>query len=208
MDVVSKGVVFRMKLLISTRNEHKLKEIRQILSLPGIDILDLSAFPQAPEVEEDLDTFEGNAIKKAMVLAEFTGLWTLADDSGLEVDALDGAPGVWSARYAGEPVSHAANNRKLLGELSDADDRGAQFRCVIALVLPGDAPRTVMGLCRGRIATELHGQAGFGYDPVFVPDGETRTFAQMTDDEKNAISHRGRALAAAREAWASILSVG
>ena len=208
MDVASKGVVFQMKLLISTRNEHKLKEIRQILSLPGIEILDLSAFPQAPEVEEDADTFEGNAIKKAMVLSEITGLWTLADDSGLEVDALDGAPGVWSARYAGEPVSHAANNRKLLNALSEEEDRGAQFRCVIALVVPGEEPRTVAGICRGRISAVPHGEAGFGYDPVFIPDGETRTFAQMTDDEKNAISHRGRAIAAAHAAWASILSVG
>jgi XTP/dITP diphosphohydrolase len=161
-----------------------------------------------PEVVEDGETFEANAIKKAAETCRFTGLWTLADDSGLEVTALGLAPGVLSARYAGEPVSYEANNRKLLRELEGAPDRSARFRCVIALAAPDGMCGTVEGVCRGRIAETAAGAGGFGYDPLFIPDGETRTFSQMPAMEKNLVSHRGRALQAAAAAWRSLLLEG
>jgi XTP/dITP diphosphohydrolase len=185
-------------LVIATRNAHKLEEIRRILAETDVRVLDLSAYPDAPEVEEDQPTFEGNAIKKAASLAGLSGEWALADDSGLEVDALDGAPGVYSARYAGEPVDYAANNAKLLRELAGAACRTARFRCVIALVSPGGEARTVSGACEGIITDSPRGASGFGYDPVFAPEGESRTFAEMSAAEKDALSHRGVALAAAR----------
>lgn len=194
-----------MKLLLSTRNVHKLTEIRAIFDVSGLALVALDDFGELPEVAEDADTFAGNAIKKAVTLAKLTHLWTLADDSGLEVDALGGAPGVWSARYAGEPVSYQANNAKLLQELEGVTDRRARFRCVIALSDPYGEARTVDGTCEGRIISELRGREGFGYDPLFVPDGHAETFAEMPAALKNRISHRARALAAAREAWGDVL---
>ena len=187
-----------MKLLVATTNAHKLSEIRAIFSEPSIDLLSLDAFPDAPEVEEDCDTFEGNAAKKAVTLALTTGLWTMADDSGLEVEALGGAPGVRSARYAGEPADYRANNEKILKELAGEKNRAARFRCAIALSDPSGQVRVVEGECRGRIVEEPRGESGFGYDPLFVPDGERRTFAEMASGEKNRISHRARALASGR----------
>lgn len=195
-----------MKLLIATRNPHKVTEIRAILSSPTVDLVSLDQMPVLPEVDEDGDTFQANAEKKAKVLAEASGMWALADDSGLEVDALGGAPGVWSARYAGEPVSCEANNEKLLAELVGRVDRRARFRCVIALASPDGVCRTVDGACEGRIAEALSGEHGFGYDPLFVPEGYEVTFAEMGAGEKNKISHRGRALAAAAAAWAHLLA--
>lgn len=183
-----------MQILIATRNRHKLGEIRAILDTPGIEWLDLSGFPDAPPVVEDLPTFEGNAVKKAAETAAFTGLWTLADDSGLEVAALGGAPGVLSARYAGEPCSDAANNRKLLAALDGGADRTARFRCVVALAHPRGDCRWVEGRCDGRIVDTPRGAGGFGYDPLFVPDGFDRTYAELDPAVKNAISHRARAL--------------
>lgn len=196
-----------MKLLIATRNPHKLEEIQQIFDLPGLDIVSALDYPQIPEVVEDGLTLEANAVKKAVTLAVATGLWALADDSGLEVEALDGAPGVYSARYAGEPPDYAANNQKLLAELDGVTDRAAQFRCVIALSEPSGRAQYVEGVCKGTIAGGLRGSNGFGYDPLFVPDGYTETFAELPSDEKNRISHRGRALAQARMTWATNLNL-
>lgn len=193
-------------LVIATRNRHKLDEIRAILG-PGAPVLKSALdFSDIPDVVEDGDTFEANAQKKALALAQATGGWALADDSGLEVDALDGAPGVFSARYAGEPSDSAANNAKLLRELSGVANRTARFRCVLCLARPGAAPRFVDGRCEGRIVAALRGANGFGYDPLFMPDGFEVTFADMPAAQKNEISHRGRALAAARVAWTEILS--
>ncbi len=195
-----------MKLLVATRNRHKLEEIRQIFALPGLDLLAADEVPGLPEdVVEDAETFEGNALKKARELCVASGLWTLADDSGLEVVALGNAPGVYSARYAGEPCSYPANNAKLLREMADVADRRARFRCVIALCAPDGREWTVEGRCPGRIIGESRGANGFGYDPLFVPDGYSQTFAELDGATKNSISHRGLALRQAAAEWASTL---
>ena len=195
-----------MILVVATRNPGKLAELRALLAAPGLELRSADAFPDIPDVVEDGATFRENAAKKARAFARGTGHWALADDSGLEVDALGGAPGVWSARYAGEPSDPAANNRKLLAALAGRTDRAARFRCVIALADPGGGVRTVEGCCEGRIAEAPAGRGGFGYDPLFIPAGHARTFAQMPPEQKHAISHRGRALVAARQAWASLLA--
>ena len=194
-----------MKLVFATRNAHKLEEIRNIFEIKGMQVLSAFDFPEVPDVVEDGDTLEANAIKKAVEIATATGCWALADDSGLEVDALDGAPGVYSARYAGEPCSYEANNEKLLRELEGESDRAARFRTVIALSDPGGSVQTVAGECPGVIIAEQRGANGFGYDPLFVPDGCTQTFAELDADVKNRISHRARALRKAHDAWADIL---
>lgn len=195
-----------MKLLIATRNAHKLDELRAILDLPGIELISAADIPNAPEVEEDGDTFEANATKKAVTLATFSGLWSLADDSGLEVEALGGVPGVHSARYAGAPTDYRANNTKLLAALEGKTNRRANFRTVLALSSPGGEARAVEGRCGGVILKELRGREGFGYDPLFLPDGYEQTFAEMPAEQKNRISHRANALARAKEAWATFLS--
>ena len=197
-----------MKLVIATRNKHKLEEIHEIFNVPGLKIVSALDFQEVPDVVEDGETFEANAIKKAVSLAKATGLWALADDSGLEVDALNRAPGIYSARYAGEPVSYPANNLKLLKEIEKASNRLARFRCVIALSSPDGNARTVDGRCEGVIAREERGREGFGYDPLFIPDGFSKTFAEMDADSKNAISHRGRALQRAMEEWGVLLASG
>jgi len=190
-----------MKLLVATRNRHKLEEIRAIFRMDSLELLAASDIEGLPEVEEDGDTFEANAIKKAATMARESGLWTLADDSGLEVDALDGEPGVRSARYAGEPADYQANNDKLLRELGDSSNRRARFRCVIALSDPRGECRTVSGSCEGSIIDAPRGEAGFGYDPLFVPEGYDVTFAEMDAESKNRISHRGKALERAQKEW-------
>lgn len=195
-----------MKLLIATRNAHKLAEIRQIFPVPGLELVSALDFPEIPDVVEDGKTLEANAVKKAVSLALATGLYALADDTGLEVEALGGAPGVYSARYAGEPPDYAANNRKLLAELAAHSNRRAQFRCVVAFSDPSGKAQYVEGICRGEIGQALRGTQGFGYDPLFIPEGESRTFAEMDSEEKNQISHRGRALQAAAEAWGEQLA--
>ncbi|MFC1451866.1 RdgB/HAM1 family non-canonical purine NTP pyrophosphatase [Verrucomicrobiota bacterium] len=197
-----------MKVLVATRNPHKLAEIRAIFSDPAVTLLGADELPGLPEVVEDGETLHANAVKKAVTLALASGLWAMADDSGLEVEALGGEPGVRSARYAGEPVSYAANNRKLLRELAGADNRAARFRCVIALAGPSGRCRTVEGACPGRIAEVPMGDNGFGYDPLFIPDGYAETFAQMEGALKNRLSHRGAALAAARREWSATLARG
>ena len=194
-----------MKVILASRNPDKLRELQALLGIPGLQLLPVSAF-QVPEVEEDGDTFEANAVKKARITAKSTGHWALADDSGLEVYALDMKPSVYSARFAGRHGDYAANNRKLLELLRNVSDRRARFRCVIALSSPAGRCRTVEGVCTGRIADAPRGLHGFGYDPVFIPAGHRKTFAEMSPEEKNRLSHRFRAAWAARQAWGSLLS--
>jgi XTP/dITP diphosphohydrolase len=197
-----------MKLLVATRNRHKLEEFRQIFSTSGLTLLAADEIEGLPEdVIEDADTFEGNALKKARELGAASGLWALADDSGLEVDALGHAPGVSSARYAGEPCSYSANNEKLLRELHGMNSRRARFRCVIALRAPDGREWTVEGRCEGTIAEVPRGNNGFGYDPLFIPDGFSQTFAELDSVTKNSLSHRGNALRKAAVEWKSILFV-
>ena len=179
-----------MKLFVATHNAHKVREMSQIM--PGVDIV-----PDDPaDIEENAPDFEGNAlIKVRAIAAKHPGVWCMADDSGLEVAALGGAPGVRSARYAGEPSNTAANNALLLKNLAGVSDRRANFTCAVAIVDADGREHVVVGKCFGRIAESPSGAAGFGYDPLFVPDGHDRSFAELSADEKNAISHRGRALA-------------
>ena len=179
-----------MKLYIATHNAHKLREISQIL--PGATVI-----PDDPaDVVENAPDFAGNALIKVRAIAErHRGEWCMADDSGLEVAALGGAPGVRSARYAGEPSNTSANNALLMKNLAGVSDRRANFTCAVALVAPSGGEHVFVGKCFGRIAESPSGAAGFGYDPLFVPDGHDKSFAELSADEKNAISHRGRALA-------------
>jgi len=194
-----------MKLVIATRNPNKLEEIRAIFQINSLEIIDLRSYPELAPTEEDGATFEENAIKKAREAALATGEWVLADDSGLAVEALHGEPGVFSARYAGEPSDYRANNAKLLDALAGQTNRAAVFHCVIALSSPDGTARTVQGICRGTITNTPSGTRGFGYDPLFVPEGNTRTFAQLDAEHKNAISHRAVALRLAISEWATLL---
>ena len=183
-----------MKIFVATHNAHKLREIAQIF--PEFEIV--ADDPKG--VVEDEPGFAGNArLKVLAIAARHRGDWCMADDSGLEVAALGGAPGVRSARYAGEPSNTPANNALLLKNLEGIEDRRANFTCAIAMVDPGGREHAVLGRCFGRIALSPSGTDGFGYDPLFVPDGYDRSFAELSADEKNAISHRGRALAEARK---------
>lgn len=195
-----------MKLVIATQNPKKLKELKTLLNLPGVELICALDLPDAPEILEDGVDFHENAIKKAATLARLTKCWALGDDSGLEVDALNGAPGVHSARYAGEPVKYSANNKKLLHALLGESNRKARFRCVIALASPDGEARCVEGTCEGVITEALRGRKGFGYDPLFQPTGYSQTFAEMDSAEKNLISHRGKALAQAKQAWGALLA--
>ena len=178
-----------MKLFVATHNQHKIREISQIL--PGFEIV-----PDDPEgVEENAPDFAGNALIKVRAIAEkHKGEWCMADDSGLEVKALGGAPGVHSARYAGEPCNTPANNALLLKNLEGVKDRAARFTCCCALVDPSGEELVVHGHCPGHIAEKQAGVEGFGYDPLFIPNGHDKSFAELSAEEKNAISHRGRAL--------------
>ncbi len=195
-----------MKLLIATGNRHKFQEISTILKPSSLSLLNLRDLHEPPPVVEDGDTFEANAVIKAVVLARHSGMWTLSDDSGLMVDALGGAPGVMSARYAGEPSDDAANNRKLLKQMEQEVNRRARFCCAIALSDPCGISRTVRGACEGVLLPSLRGAGGFGYDPLFVPDGYDLTFAELSPEIKNVISHRARALALAVATWGPFLA--
>lgn len=177
--------------VVATRNRDKAREIREIMG-GRFDLRALSDFPEAPEVVEDGSTYLENAMKKARSCFRATGLPSLADDSGLEVDFLDGAPGVRSSRFAGEGGDYRANNRKLLEAMKGVprENRTARFRCVVALA-DADGEAWVEGICEGLILDACRGESGFGYDPVFFVPDENRTFAEMSPDEKNAISHRG-----------------
>ncbi len=184
-----------MRLVLATQNSGKVREMAESLSSLGLEVVGLAemAFSQADETGA---TFEENARLKALSAAKGSGLWALAEDSGLEVDALDGAPGVYSARFAGDDATDEENNEKLLQALANVprEERGAQFRCVMVLVSPHGRTWTAEGTCVGYITHEPRGVNGFGYDPLFVPEAEERTFAQMGLDEKKRISHRARAL--------------
>lgn len=187
-----------MDIVLATRNKKKIVEIKRITAGLPVTILSLDDYPHCPEVEEDQKTFEGNAKKKAVEVSRCTGKPALADDSGLEVDALAGAPGVYSARYApdAESGNDPKNYQKLLKDLQTAPDqkRNARFVCCMALAFPDGSVRTFFGYAEGRIGFEARGQKGFGYDPVFLPAGYDRTFAEMTAGEKDSLSHRGKAL--------------
>ena len=180
-----------MDLVFATNNAHKLEEVRQILG-EGFRILSLNDIGCHEDIPETADTFQGNALQKARYVKEHYGYDCFADDTGLEVKALGGAPGVHSARYAGDHDSEA-NMTKLLGELEKKSDRSAQFRTVIALLLNGQEV-LFEGIVTGQIGTVRHGNGGFGYDPIFIPDGYDVTFSQMPPESKNLISHRGRAV--------------
>ena len=210
-----------MKLVLATRNQGKVRELTEMLrhhrrgevsssarvghpretpkqkhpyGKPS-EVISLNAYPDAPEVIEDGETYMENAAKKASVIAQYTGYLTLADDAGLEVDALNGAPGIHSKRWAGEDATDAIRIAKLLQALEGVTDRRARFVAAIAVVYPdGARPEGVIGVCEGHIRHAPVGESGFGYDPVFVPDGYEQTFAELGEDIKNRISHRAKAL--------------
>ena len=180
-----------MKIVLATNNVHKLRELRKMLAPEGYEVLGLADIACRDDIPETSDTFEGNALQKARWVYERYGIDCIADDSGLEVDALGGAPGVYSARYSGRAHDDAANNARLLAELDGCSDRRARFRTAIAMLRKADGgvPRFVEGCVEGDI-----GDGGFGYDPLFRPKGWNRSFAMATPEEKNDISHRGRAV--------------
>lgn len=190
-----------MDLVVATRNQGKLKEIRRLLEGAQVRVLSLDEFPDLPEVEEDGETFSANAQKKAETVARLTGRLTLADDSGLTVATLGGAPGVHSARYAGPDAGDEENNRKLLEALKGLppSDRAGAFVCVIALCTPEGECRFFDGRLEGTILDAPRGGGGFGYDPVFLVSGDVRTLAELPMEAKNAVSHRGQALRKALE---------
>ena len=194
-----------MKIVLATRNKKKVEEIRRVLQDPSIELLTLVDFPECPEVIEDGESFQANAEKKAVEVAQSTGFHALADDSGLVVDTLDGAPGIYSARYAGEGATDQANLQKVLDELAgqSVSLRTARFECVISLASPEGVVKSYFGRVEGAISESPQGENGFGYDPVFLPEGNSRTFAQMGAGEKDSMSHRGRALAAFSKGWKS-----
>ena len=181
------------KLVFATNNQHKLREIREILK-DKFEVLSLDDINCKEEIEETAETLDGNALIKAEYIKEKYGFDCFADDTGLEVYALDNAPGVYSARYAGEDKDAKANMNKLLTELNGKDNRDARFRTVIALII-GNEKYLFEGIVEGQITESESGSEGFGYDPVFMPKGYDITFAEMDSSEKNAISHRGRAMA-------------
>ena len=180
-----------MKLVFATNNKHKLQEVRDIVG-DRVEVLSLADINCYDDIPETADTLQGNALIKARHIYEKYGFDCFADDTGLEVEALDGAPGVYSARYAGEECDSEANMRKLLENLTGKTNRNAQFRTVIALIINGEE-MLFNGIVKGSIATEKNGDSGFGYDPVFVPEGYSESFAQMSSKMKNSMSHRFRA---------------
>lgn len=195
--------VSKQRLLLATRNAHKTREVREILG-DGWIVEDLSVLPDLPEVEETGETFEANAKLKALAASPHYEGWVLADDSGLEVDALGGAPGVRSARFASDHADMAANRALLVEKMRGADSRAARFCCVLGLAKDGEVVQIFSGTIDGSIIDKERGGGGFGYDPLFVPEGETRAFAEMSADEKHALGHRGRALRAAAEFLRSV----
>lgn len=180
-----------MKLVFATNNRHKLEEVKAILG-NKIEVLSLNDIDCHDDIPETADTLEGNALIKARYIHEKFGVDCFADDTGLEVEALNGEPGVYSARYAGEDCNPEANMYKLLQNLTGENNRNAQFRTVIALIINGEE-KLFNGIVKGTISREKMGNAGFGYDPIFIPEGFSESFAQMTSEMKNSISHRYRA---------------
>jgi XTP/dITP diphosphohydrolase len=192
---VTVGPHARQRIVLATRNAHKVAELQRILASYGVELVGLDAFPDVPDVAETGETFAANALLKARATAAATDLVAVADDSGLEVHALNGMPGVLSARWAGRHGDDAANLRLVLDQLTDVPDerRGAAFVCAAAAVTPGGREVVVEGRLTGALTREPRGTNGFGYDPIFVPVGEERTTAEMSPEEKDVISHRGQA---------------
>lgn len=193
-----RGIVFvvdGVTLVLATKNPGKVAELRRLVAPNGIEVRSLVDDESAPDVVEDAPTLRGNALKKALTIAQYAKCASLADDTGLDVDALNGAPGVRSARFAGEDATDADNRKKLLAALDGAPSRSARFRTVLCYVLDDGEPAFFEGVCEGIIIDEERGEQGFGYDSVFVPrDGDGRTFAEMSAEEKNRLSHRAKAL--------------
>lgn len=189
------------KLVLATGNKNKVRELQELLTGLSFTIQTIDDYPGLLMPEEDQPTFAGNAAIKAEAVSRFCREIALADDSGLEVDALGGRPGVYSARYAGEEGNYSANNRLLLQELAGLppEQRAARFVCAIAITIPGDQTYIIEESCPGFIAEELKGEGGFGYDPLFIYQPTGKTFAEMSAEEKNKVSHRGRALIRAKE---------
>jgi XTP/dITP diphosphohydrolase len=190
-----------MRIVLASGNRGKLEELTRILSPLGLELSYLKDYPEMPPVEEDGETFEENAVKKARAVCEALGEIVLADDSGLQVDCLNGAPGVFSARFSGAGANDEKNNEKLLRLLKGIprEKRGAGFVCVVALAIPGGQIYTAKGTCRGVIRESPEGQSGFGYDPLFEIPDLGKTFSQLDSETKNRISHRGKALALMKE---------
>lgn len=186
----------KQQIVLATNNKHKAGEFKTLLSDLGVEILTLDGFPHISEPVEDADSLEGNAGKKALAVFSSTNLPTLADDSGLEVFYLDGEPGVYSSRYAGPGATYADNCKKLLQNLRGVPPRRrtARFRCVLHFIAPDGIVHSAEGICKGVIIESPRGVNGFGYDPIFLPDGETKTLAEMSPPEKNSLSHRARAI--------------
>ncbi|OCA92368.1 XTP/dITP diphosphatase [Pseudobacillus wudalianchiensis] len=184
------------KVIIATKNEGKAKEFSSLFAEYGIEVQTLLDYPSLPDVEETGHTFEENAVLKAEAIANETGQLVIADDSGLSIDALDGRPGVYSARYAGVKKDDEANIQKVLAELKGVPEekRTARFHCVLAIARPGEKTVTVSGSCEGKITSEKQGANGFGYDPIFWMEGFKKTMAELQPEEKNSVSHRGGAM--------------
>jgi len=186
-------------IVLATRNKHKVSEFREMLRGYDVDLRSLDDFGPIPEPVEDGETFDDNAYKKALHTAKVLGIPAIADDSGLSVNALDGRPGVYSARYAGPGASDGDNCRKLLQEMEAVEDRRASFHCVISIAVPSGPALTYEGSCDGEILREKRGESGFGYDPLFYFPSFGKTFAELSMAEKNSVSHRGKALAEFRQ---------
>lgn len=182
------------RLVIATRNAHKTQEIREMIG-ERFEVVDVTAFPDLPEVEETGTTFLENATLKALAISRVLDGLVLSDDSGLEVDALDGRPGVWSSSFGGEEGNHAKNNERMMREMAGIAERSARFRCVMVLAIGGEVLANFEGSVEGRILDEPSGGGGFGYDPLFAPEGYDESFAGLGAEVKNGMSHRGRALA-------------
>lgn len=182
------------RLVVATRNAHKTAEIRSMIG-ERFEVLDSNDFPETPKIEETGTTFLENARLKAEGISRVIDGWVLSDDSGLEVDALGGAPGVWSSSYGGDEGNHVLNNARLLREMEGIEDRRARFRCTMVLAKDGMEQAHFEGSVEGRIIDEPRGAQGFGYDPLFIPDGFDETFAELGEEVKNTLSHRSRALA-------------
>jgi XTP/dITP diphosphohydrolase len=185
-----------LEIVLATRNRDKIREIKKLLNDVNARFLSLEDFPGCPRVVEDGETLEENAREKALIVSKYTKRLSLAEDSGLEVEALRGAPGIHSARFAGDNVTYEDNNRKLLKlmEKLSQEERRAKFRCVAALARPDGGVVTCEGICEGIIASEMKGESGFGYDPLFIVPGYGKTFAELGEEIKNRLSHRAQAL--------------
>lgn len=193
-------------LVLATTNKNKIKEFKEMVGDFPVDIRSVADFGPIPECIEDGETFDDNAYKKALHTAKILGLPTIADDSGLVVEALDGAPGVYSARYAGENATDEDNCQKLLAEMKGVKNRKAAFKCVLSIAVPSGPALTYEGSCEGTILEAKRGESGFGYDPLFYFEEFGKTFAECNPEEKNQVSHRGRALAEVRNEFSKIVT--